>query len=128
MVSLRLQLKIGSEARIGHGKIRLLEEIEKTGSISAAARVLGMNYRRGWDLVNQINTAIGRPVVRGTTGSLGGAELTALGRDIVARFRALEADVSRIATPHLAAMGKIFDSIEESPESLLSPRPPEGER
>ncbi len=110
MISLRLQLKVGTDSRIGHGKVRLLEEIGRTGSISAAARALGMNYRRGWDLVDHMNKAFGRPVVVGTTGGLGGAELTDLGRDIVARWRALEAEVSRIATPHLCALDELVVS------------------
>lgn len=118
MVALRLQLKVGTESRIGHGKIRLLEEIEKTGSISAASRALGMNYRRGWDLIDQMNKAIGRPVVSGTSGGLGGAALTALGRDIVARYRAMEADVSRIATPHLVAFDELLKSNRTDDSSI----------
>jgi molybdate transport system regulatory protein len=110
MIALRLQLKVGAESRIGHGKIRLLQEVEETGSISAASRALGMNYRRGWELIDQMNKAFGHPVVSGTSGGLGGAALTDLGRDIVARYRALEADVLRIATPHLAALEALLKS------------------
>lgn len=104
MTSLRIQLRLDDETRIGSGKIRLLEEIEKTGSISAAARVVGMSYRRGWELIDQMNRGFGRPVVSGTTGALGGTEVTALGRDIVAHYRALEKKVSQAATDDLRAI------------------------
>lgn len=106
MISLRLQLRTDDGSRIGRGKIRLLEKIDETGSISAAAREIGMNYRRGWELIDQMNRAFGRPVVTGTTGGQGGAEVTALGRDIVARYRALEQKVSQVATDDLEAIEK----------------------
>jgi molybdate transport system regulatory protein len=128
MVSLRLQLKVGADSRIGHGKVRLLEEIERTGSISAAARALGMNYRRGWDLVDHMSKAFGRPVVNGTTGGLGGAELTDLGRDIVARWRALEAEVSRIATPHLQALDELVVSSTGEGPDIAASRPGKAEK
>lgn len=114
MATLRLQIKIGKDTRIGHGKIGLLEEIEKTGSISAAARTVGMTYRRGWELIDQMNRAFGRPVVTGTTGGLGGAEVTALGRDIVAHFRSIEAKVSHIATVDLEEIEALIETPEES--------------
>jgi molybdate transport system regulatory protein len=114
MATLRLQIKIGKDTRIGHGKIGLLEEIEKTGSISAAARTVGMTYRRGWELIDQMNRAFGRPVVTGTTGGLGGAEVTALGRDIVAHFRSIEAKVLHIATVDLREIEALVETPEES--------------
>lgn len=110
MVSLRLQIRVSAAVRIGHGKIQLLEGIDRHGSISAAARSLGMSYRRGWELVDHMNSAFGRPVVVGTTGSTGGAELTELGRDIVARWRLLEQKVSQVATEDVAYFDKLLDS------------------
>jgi molybdate transport system regulatory protein len=104
MISLRLQIKIAPDTRIGAGKIRLLEEVERSGSISAATRVLGMTYRRGWELIDHMNKAFGQPVVSGKTGSRGGAELTDLGRDLIARFRAIEAAVTQTAAPHLEVL------------------------
>lgn len=108
MISLRIQLKLDPDTRIGAGKIRLLEEIGRTGSISAAARALDMTYRRGWDLIDHMNKAFGQPLVHGTTGGQGGAQLTDLGRAVVARFRALEAEVTQVATPHLDAMNDLL--------------------
>ena len=103
-VAIRIQIKVGADTRIGHGKIRLLEEIGKTGSISGAARTLGMSFRRGWELIDQMNRGLGKPVVTATAGALGGADVTSLGRDLIARFRAVEANVEQIAIPDLQAI------------------------
>ena len=46
-----------SGARIGPGKVALLEEIARSGSISAAGRALKMSYRRAWELVEDLNRA-----------------------------------------------------------------------
>ncbi len=109
MVALRLQIRIGDDTRIGHGKIRLLEEIERSGSISAAARAVGMSYRRGWELIDQMNRAFGRPVVAGTTGASGGTKVTTLGHDLVARYRAMETKVSQVAADDLRAIERLLD-------------------
>ncbi|MCE1237341.1 MAG: LysR family transcriptional regulator [Hyphomicrobiales bacterium] len=116
MVALRLQIRVSADVRIGHGKIQLLEGVDRYGSISAAARALGMSYRRGWELIDHMNTAFGRPVAVGTTGSTGGAELTDLGRDIVARWRLLEQKVSQIATDDVA----YFDELLQDPSEQSS--------
>jgi len=114
MISLRLQIRLGVDTRIGHGKIQLLEEIDRTGSISAAARAVGMNYRRGWDLIDQMNRAFESPLVTGTTGGLGGAALTQLGRDIVAHYRAMEEKVSQAATSDLQAIEELLERARKA--------------
>ena len=86
----RLWIKIyfGNRGQIGPGKIRLLQGIAEQRSITAAARASKMSYRRAWLLVDQMNKTFGQPVVRTHTGgnTRGGAELTPLGEDIVARY------------------------------------------
>jgi molybdate transport system regulatory protein len=64
-LSIRLDLTSGD--RIGPGKIALLEAIQATGSISAAARKIGMSYRRAWLLVEQINESLQEPAVTAAT-------------------------------------------------------------
>ena len=51
MARLRVSIVFGSGARIGPGKAKLLESIRDTGSISAAARDMGMSYKRAWLLL-----------------------------------------------------------------------------
>ncbi len=77
---------------IGPGKAELVERIAETGSISAAARAMGMSYRRAWQLVEALNAACMEPVVVTAVGGKrgGGAEVTAFGKQLVRRFRAME--------------------------------------
>jgi len=77
---------------IGPGKVALLESIERTGSITASAKKLGMSYRRAWLLVDETNRCLVRPAVRTATGGRhgGGTSLTPVGVELVRRYRALE--------------------------------------
>lgn len=92
VVDLRLRLRLGEDIAMGPGKADLLEAIEATGSISAAAKSLGMSYRRAWLLVETMNKCFKTPLVQAKTGgrSGGGAEITPLGRDAVRAYRALQ--------------------------------------
>lgn len=114
MIAVRLFLKLDAETRIGHGKVALLEGVAETGSISAAGRATGMTYRRAWELIDHLNKAFGRPLVEGHTGGAGGggAALTDLGREVVERYRALQAATEEVAAPHLAALEALMDAPE----------------
>jgi molybdate transport system regulatory protein len=103
-VSIRLDLACG--ARIGPGKVALLEEIGRAGSISAAGRALRMSYRRAWELVEDLNRHLGTAVVTTAAGGSGGggARLTPAGAAIVAEYRALEAAALQAAEARLDAL------------------------
>jgi molybdate transport system regulatory protein len=103
-LSIRVDLATG--ARIGPGKIAVLEEIARSGSISAAGRALHISYRRTWELVEDLNAALGAPVVQTAAGGSGGggASLTELGQEVVSRYRAIEEDCAAAARKHLAAL------------------------
>lgn len=92
-LSPRLRIVFGNAARLGPGKIDLLEAIGRTGSISAGGRELGMSYRRAWVLVDAVNKMFRQPLVTATTGGAqgGGAQLTPFGRAVVAAYRRVEA-------------------------------------
>jgi molybdate transport system regulatory protein len=77
---------------MGPGKAELIERIAQTGSISAAARAMGMSYRRAWQLVEALNRDYRERVIDTATGGKrgGGARVTPFGQQIVARFRAME--------------------------------------
>ncbi len=87
--NLKLQIRILLEQNIafGPGKADLLEAIEKTGSISQAAKSMNMSYRRAWQLVDTMNQCFETVLVETQTGGThgGGAAVTALGE----RFTAL---------------------------------------
>jgi molybdate transport system regulatory protein len=78
---------------MGPGKADLLRAIEAAGSISAAARDLGMSYRRAWLLVDTMNQSFKTPVVETLTGGQkgGGARVTELGHEVLDRYLAMEA-------------------------------------
>jgi molybdate transport system regulatory protein len=69
---LSIRLDLVSGARIGPGKVAVLEEIARSGSISAAGRALRMSYRRTWELVEDLNRTLGTPVVETAAGGSGG--------------------------------------------------------
>ena len=103
---LSIRVDLASGARIGPGKVALLEEIGRSGSISAAGRALRMSYRRAWELVEDLNRHLGITVVATAAGGSGGggARLTEAGQAIVSGYRALEAAASETAQSHLAAL------------------------
>lgn len=92
--------------RLGPGKVALLEAIAAEGSISAAARRMGMSYRRAWELVENLNQTFGTPVAATAAGGSrgGGASLTTTGEEIVSRYRAIEREALKATEVHLAAL------------------------
>ena len=80
-------------AFLGRGRVSLLEEIDTTGSISQAARHMGMSYKKAWRLVQAMNELAGDPFVVRTSGGTGGGGtvLTPKGREMIATFRAIDA-------------------------------------
>jgi molybdate transport system regulatory protein len=61
-IQFRLRVRKGEVIAVGPGKIALLEAIAQTGSISAAARALGMSYRRAWMLIDCANPPSAPPL------------------------------------------------------------------
>src|SRR3954469_9285611 len=106
MARMKLTLALESGARISPGKAALLESVRATGSISAAARAMGMDYKRTWLLVDSLNRAFDTPVVERTTGGVrgGGARLTPFGEELLARYRRLEGAAGALAAEDLDAL------------------------
>lgn len=92
VVNLRIRVMVGDTIAIGPGKIALLEALQETHSISAAAKTLGMSYRRAWLLIDELNGALREPAVVSATGGHhgGGSEVTEVGQQIIALYRAIE--------------------------------------
>lgn len=105
-VQFRLRILHGDDIAVGPGKVDLLEAIRATGSITAAARSLGMSYRRAWLLVDTMNRCFRKPVVEAEAGGKrgGGSVLTPLGEEIVTRYRAAQAKAESAAHGELAAL------------------------
>jgi molybdate transport system regulatory protein len=105
---LSIRIDLASGAQIGPGKIAVLEEIARSGSISAAGRALKMSYRRTWELVEDLNKNLGTPVVETAAGGSGGggAVLTKAGKAVVSSYRAIEMDTALAARKHLQALNR----------------------
>ena len=105
---LSIRVDLASGARIGPGKVAVLEEIGRSGSISAAGRVLSMSYKRTWQLVEELNSSLGVPVVETAAGGSGGggAMLTDAGRAVIERYRAIEMETALAARKHLLALNR----------------------
>ena len=93
---------------MGPGRADLLEGVRDTGSIAASGRRMGMSYKRAWSLVEDLNAAFKAPLVemrRGGAGH-GGASLTALGEEILAAFRRMQASGEEAMTADLHALSR----------------------
>lgn len=101
-----IRLRFSLQARIGPGKIALLEGVARTGSIAAAGRELGMSYRRAWLLIDSLSGIFAEPVIVTTAGGShgGGSQLTALGEQLVAAFRAAERDAQQAVARHFSEL------------------------
>ena len=110
---LTLRVLGGATPAMGPGKAELIERIAQTGSISSAARAMRMSYRRAWQLVEAINDSFAGPLVVTETGGKrgGGATVTKVGREVLRRFRKMEAK----ASDAIAADIESFASLLKAP-------------
>ena len=110
-----LRITLDEEAYIGPGRADLLELIDKTGSISAAGKAMGMSYKRAWGLVQALNAGFGAPLVETARGGAaqGGAELTALGREVLARYRAMQDKTAAAIAGDVAALRALKSNISQ---------------
>lgn len=104
----RLSIRIdfeGSES-FGPGKVRLLELIDKHGSIRSAAAAMNMSYRHAWLLLQAVEDTFGAPVISTATGGAkgGGAKLTEFGRGLVACYRLIENQAAKAAAGELSEL------------------------
>jgi molybdate transport system regulatory protein len=104
--SLSVRIDLDREGRIGPGKIELLENIRKLGSISAAGRAMDMSYKRAWDLVDEINRICRQAAVERQTGGKngGGTALTPFGLSLVARYRKIEREAASVVRKELLGL------------------------
>ncbi|PTS90315.1 TOBE domain-containing protein [Caulobacter sp. HMWF009] len=116
-----LILRRGALARVGMERIDLLEAVGAQGSITAAARTLGLSYKGAWDAIQALNNLFDGPLILASPGGRAGgtAEITARGQTVIRAFRAVEreigAAVARLEVGLSAAeapdLGQIFWSL-----------------
>jgi molybdate transport system regulatory protein len=118
---LTLRIDLSEDRAIGPGKIRLLEAIRDTGSITQAGIALGMSYRRAWLLVDDMNNCFREPVVAAQAGGShgGGAILTPFGRRLIDQYRAIEAEAH---TATAARLGELEAACKAPPQTASATR------
>lgn len=92
VVRFRIRITAGDVIAIGPGKVELLEAIDRTGSITAAAKSVNMSYRRAWILLDTVNRSLREPAVDSARGGQhgGGSALTEAGRQLIDLYRHIE--------------------------------------
>lgn len=122
----RVHLRIDFDGQrvLGPGKIALLEHIRDTGSISAAARMMSMSYRRAWLLTESLNALFTEPAVATNVGGRqgGGARLTEFGEQLIADYRAMEAALAAGEADRLAALARCLRAPASDPTSDTAAR------
>lgn len=127
MTRLTIRIDFDETRQVGHGKVRLIESVAQHGSISGAARAMGMSYRRAWLLLDEVNHMFNEPVVETRLGGKGGgnARLTDFGQRLVDTYRALEADASQRFDQRIAALkARLAPSRNGKPARAAIDRPP----
>lgn len=106
-----LEVSTEQGAFLGDTRVRLLEQIERHGSISQAAKHVPLSYKAAWDAVDAMNNLADAPLVERSTGgrSGGGTRLTDHGRRVVAMYRAVQAE-------YQAALDRLTDRFATEPE------------
>ena len=122
---LTLRVDLGEDRAIGPGKIRLLEAIRDTGSITKAGIALGMSYRRAWLLVDDMNHCFREPVAAAHAGGShgGGAALTSFGRNLIDQYRAIEAEAHSATAPRLRELEAACKAAEKTTPAKLPAAP-----
>lgn len=115
----RLRLTAGDTIAIGPGKIRLVEAILETGSLTAAAKHIDMSYRRAWVLLDELNKSLKTPAVASARGGEhgGGSIVTPVGLQLVKRYRNIELTAAQACKADLRALVALLakpDSVGDS--------------
>ena len=93
----QLSLSGSAGGDISGRRIELLEAIDRSGSISAAARELSISYRSAWDAIDEMNNMWDAPLVSKSAGGShgGGTQLTEQGREVISSFKLIQEEYQR---------------------------------
>lgn len=119
-ISLRIDLECG---RLGPGKVELLEQIRERQSLAAAARAMGMSYKRAWELLSALNEMFDEPVAISHPGRnvAGSTALTPFGERLIALYRALQ---RRAEQATAAGLAELAAASRRPTRALRSPPAP----
>lgn len=105
---IKLQINLSNGARLGPGKIELLECIDRAGSLSQGAAQMGISYRRAWLFMTQINNSFDQPAIATPPGGQGGgaSKLTDFGHQLIAKYRQMELEAENAARSGITWIGR----------------------
>jgi molybdate transport system regulatory protein len=126
MKRMTIRIDLGDDRQFGPGKARILELIDTHGSITAAAKMMDMSYRRGWLLIDELNHMFEAPLVETRMGGRGGANarLSLLGRAIVQLYRAIEKESHAVSSARLDELHRLSRPLDAAHAS--APKKPGG--
>jgi molybdate transport system regulatory protein len=90
-----LMLRKGTLGRVGGERIALLEAVREKGSITLAAKAVGLSYKAAWDALQAINNLFDEPLVVAQAGGAGGgaAHVTERAVAVIQAFHAIETEL-----------------------------------
>jgi molybdate transport system regulatory protein len=108
-----LRVTLSEDFYVGPGRADLLELIAETGSISDAAKRMGMSYKRAWSLVQALNDGWGAALVETARGGAaqGGAVLSEAGREVLRHYRHMQEQTRAAIAPDVAALTQLHGDI-----------------
>ncbi len=109
--AIKMRIRVYSGDRmLGPGKMRLLEAIDAKGSLSAAAKEMGMSYMRAWTLVKELNRDPERPMIEMSRGGAGGgaASVTSFGAKILRLYQEMDRAATRAASANGLKLAKLL--------------------
>ena len=109
---LHLRVGFSDSFYMGPGRADLMQFIAETGSISEAAKRMGMSYKRAWGLVQALNDGFGAPLIETARGGKEqGALLTDAGRDVLERYRGMQEATRKAIARDLEALTALHSDI-----------------
>lgn len=87
----RIWIEEGDNVLVGEGRVRLLKAIDREGSLSKAAKAIGMSYKKAWTLMDAVNKSAKEAVVTKTVGGQkgGGTIITPYGKRLIEAFETI---------------------------------------
>jgi molybdate transport system regulatory protein len=100
-VEAHIVIKRNGDAFLCPQKVKLLVEVQKQGSLSAAAKAIGISYQHAWNLVAELNRAGAEHLVAKQRGGSngGGAVLTAYGERLLNDYRTISQTINQLIAP-----------------------------
>ncbi len=109
-----LRITLSDDFYVGPGRADLIEFIAETGSIREAAKRMGMSYKRAWGLVQALNEGFGAPLVETQRGGTGqGAMLTAVGHEVLVRYRHMQQLTREVIATDVRALTKLHGDMSK---------------